>query len=132
MNIDFDFQNKKYRIVTYEMDITTASSTQKLDLVLENDITKVVGLKLNAQIDVQAYNRGTISVDIDKTEIFPSKFEAKNIMAGLDCPPQDRFWVIERETKNKQITFEYTDNAHPSVTFSAGKVRFVLLCETII
>lgn len=127
-----DFENKKYRVVTYSIDISTALSDKKLDIVLENDITKIVGVKINSQLDVQAYNRGTIGIKIDKKEVFPDDFEAKNIMAGLDCPPQKRFWELEKEVKQNQIELFYKDNSHPSIAFAVNRVNVVLLCETTI
>ncbi len=128
-------QPTKLRYKTFEAQINTEFDSVDFGKNNDLDITGdyIYTMQITADIDEQAYNRGTFSLRINEKEVYPSLKNAlpvKIFMAGNQCNPSERYTFLGLPQIQEKFEAIYTDNSHPVVAFTPYKVFLHLVYYT--
>lgn len=118
-------------IKQYDFEITEEGGLHSRSFELDKTITKLHGLLLQSNRDDLLYHRGSCKIEINRQEIFPEKYAAKNLMSGINVTVNDRYYnLCGLPPGNGTVKIEYRDNESIVVPFANHTVSLCLLCET--
>lgn len=106
-----------------------AYSDGAFEFNLDAEIGRVLKVGIVCDIPVQGFYRGKFGLKIGDVEVLPEKFEARCLMVGEDCPPEQRYMTIDREKGSGQVKLVYTDADHSEAPFVPYNISVYLLCE---
>lgn len=108
-----------------DVSITSANQIFKENFEVDKHASKIIGIAFTTNNDSMPYFRGSQKISINEKEIYPEGYESKLLMQGFNVPVNERIISFgeELEPGNRKVEIEYKDEDHPSVAFSAYKVR---------
>jgi len=110
-----------------DISVTAANQTFKESFEVDKHVSKIIGIAFSANIDGMPYFRGSQRIAINEKEIYPEGYESKMLMQGFNIPVNERIIKFgegeEIEPGNRKVEIEYKDQDHPSIPFSAYKIR---------
>jgi hypothetical protein len=114
VDITVVMQNKTYS-VTYELD---------------KSIAFIKGFQLTTDRDTLLYGRGTIKLEVNKQEIVPEGYEAKQLYSTPNVAVNERFFTRGGRIPvgNGQVKIEYTDTQDASLQFEQYRIRLIMDC----
>lgn len=114
VDISVGIQNKTYSVI-YELD---------------KSIAFVKGFQITTDRDSLVYGRGTVKIEVNKQEVVPEGYEAKQLYSTPNVAVNERFFIRGGRIPagNGQVKFEYTDTNDASLQFEAYRVRLILDC----
>jgi hypothetical protein len=125
-----DFSRVRYK--TYSFDVTSSGQVVNQDIRIDQDIQRVLAIKVSSNRPDMAYFRGLLGIKLNQREVFEENFEARNLIAGPEVAPDASFTTIDREAGSGNLVLRYTDENNPALAFPVGgyKVRVCLMCLT--
>lgn len=108
----------------FTIEISTPASTVKGSFEVDKNADRIIGIALSSDRDDILYYRGTQAIKINDEEFFPEGFESKNLMCGINVPPNERCYRIGRiKPGNRKVDISYTDSGFSDmVDFSVHRV----------
>ncbi len=107
----------------FDIAITDANKTYNAEFELDKDVRVVTGVLLSSDQDGQLYHRGSQALLINGKEYFPDNYESKLLMTGINVPPNERYYTIDKyEVLNGKIKVSYTDTESVMMGFNAYRV----------
>ncbi len=117
-------------IKQYEIEITEEAGVISKTFDLDKDIIKVHGLLLQSDRDDLLYYRGACKIELNRDELFPDRYAAKNLMSGFNVPVNERFYDLGGlEPGNRVLKVDFTDRATTAINFDHYTLFICLLCE---
>jgi hypothetical protein len=115
----------------FDISITERNKSVSKTFELDKTITAIKGVLLTADKDDLLYYRGTIKVEINKEEIFPSGYEAKLLMSGIAVAPNQRWYDTGRIAPgNRELKVDYLDSDDGRSQFVPYRLSLYVLAET--
>ncbi|HTF02410.1 MAG TPA: hypothetical protein VK826_00230 [Bacteroidia bacterium] len=116
-------QNKMIKEV-FTLDVDTDGGIHKGSFEVDKNADKIIGIAICSSRDDIAYYRGAQAIKINEEEFFPENFETKNLMSGLNVPPNLRFYRLGNiDPGNRKVEIIYTDSGLADVVaFEAHKI----------
>ncbi len=115
----------------YDILVTVPSVSYSKTFELDKTITQIKGLLFTSDRDDLLYYRGAQRVEINKEEIFPTEYESKLLMSGLNVSPNDRYYDLGGiPPGNGHVKIDYQDTNYDGAPFVAYRVSLYLDCET--
>lgn len=98
---------------------------------LDKDIQNISGVLLTSDKDDLLFYRGSQSLHINKSEVFPEGYESKLLMSGINVNPNIRFHKLNNiPVENGKIDIAYTDNDDIRAEFTPYRVSLYLECKS--
>ncbi len=109
--------------------VTVQNKTYSVIYELDKSIAYVRGFQITSDHDSLVYGRGTIKIEVNKQEVVPEGYEAKQLYSTPNVAVNERFFIRGNvPAGNGQVKFEYTDTNDASLQFEAYRVRLTLDC----
>ncbi len=110
--------------------VTAQNKTYSVIYELDKTIAFIKGFQISSDRDAVMYSRGTVKIEVNKQEIVPEGFEAKQLYSSPNVAVNERFFIRGGRVPagNGQVKFEYTDTSDTSVQFENYRVRLYLDC----
>jgi hypothetical protein len=95
----------------------------------DTNIEKVLKISVTCDIAVQGFYRTTFGFKVGGEEVLPENYELRNMMTGIECPPEERMMSIDRKAGNNTVSVNLRDADHSEAPFTPYVVRVYALCE---
>jgi hypothetical protein len=114
VDISVTVQNKAYSVI-YELD---------------KSIAFIKGFQLTTDRDALLYGRGSVKIEVNKQEVVPEGYEAKQLYSTPNVAVNERFFVRGGRVPvgNGQVKFEYTDTQDATLQFEPYRIRLIMDC----
>jgi hypothetical protein len=108
-----------------DVNVTAAGETFRESFEVDKHVKKIIGIAISSDFDDKLYFRGTQKITVSEKEIYPEGYESKMLLQGLNVPVNQRIILLgeELDPGNRKVELEVTDVEHPSMGFSAYRVR---------
>jgi hypothetical protein len=110
--------------------VTAQNKTFSVTYELDKTVAFIKGFQLTSDKDAILYSRGTIKIEVNKQEVVPEGYEAKQLYSSPNVAVNERFFIRGGRVPvgNGQVKFEYTDTQDSSVQFEPYRIRLYLDC----
>lgn len=107
--------------------------TVKGSYEVDKNAEKIIGIALSSNRDDITYYRGTQLIKINDEEFFPEGYETKQLMCGINVPPNQRFYKFDEPIApgNRKVEIAYTDNANDAYGFEPYKIFLYVYSQLI-
>jgi hypothetical protein len=103
----------------FDLLITSDEQTFKGEFELDKGSRFLLGISVTSDREDLLFHRGSFRMQLSDKELFPEKFEAKLLMAGLNVAPDQRMVTLgELPTGNGKLDVSYLDTDHSQAAFS--------------
>jgi hypothetical protein len=113
----------------FDLQVTVANGAVSQTFELEKTIVAIKGLLVGSNMDDMLYFRGSQRIEINREEIFPTGYESKLLMSGINCPPNKRHYDLNNMSPgNGQIKVEFQDTDDGRTVFAPYRVSLYVDC----
>ena len=113
----------------FDLEVTSPNQAYTREYELDKTITSVRGIAMTSDKDDLLYFRGSQSIHINKEEIFPSGYESKLLMCGINVSPHGRYYAFDHISPgNGVVQIAYHDSDDGRTEFVPYRVSLYLDC----
>jgi len=99
----------------YEYDVNSTDEVRD-NFVTEDEVKEFKEIRLTSDNEAELYNKGTgFFLRVEATEVFPTNFDPKILMSGLEVEGQKRFYPLLVDDCKTPLTIKR----------NAGRLEFV-------
>jgi len=113
----------------FDLQVTVAEETVTEDFEVDKDVKFLRGVLLTSNYDDLLYYRGQQSITINGKEFFPSDYESKLLMTGINTDPNTRYYDLGEEVISGKIRVSYTDIGNDNADFIPYRVSIYVKGE---
>ena len=114
----------------FDINVTVAGDLVTQTFELDKNVTAIFGVLLTSDHEDLMYYRGAHRLEINRQEIFPSGYEAKLLMSGINVAPDERYYSLGKMVPgNYKVKVDYQDVPDGRTVFAAYRISLYIDCE---